>query len=79
MPVGIVSSIEPDCFVADLQDGDEYLMISDGIFMDEIYEWLKERNTDNAKASIEDLMEVLRKRQRLDDSTAVLSKVHSVV
>ncbi len=79
LPVGIVSSIEPDCFVADLQDGDEYLMISDGIFMDEIYEWLKERNTDNAKASIEDLMEVLRKRQRLDDSTAVLSRVHSVV
>jgi len=77
LPVGIVSSIEPDCFVADMQDGDEYLMISDGIFLDEIYEWLKQRNTDSAKASIEDLMEVLRKRQRLDDSTAVLSKIHS--
>ncbi len=79
LPVGIVSSIEPDCFVADLQDGDEYLMISDGIFMDEIYEWLKNRSCENAKTSIEDLMEVLRRRQRLDDSTAVLSKVHSVL
>ena len=54
-------------------------MISDGIFMDEIYEWLKNRSCENAKTSIEDLMEVLRRRQRLDDSTAVLSKVHSVL
>jgi len=75
LPVGIVSSIEPDCFVVDLKEGDEYLLISDGIFMDEIYEWLKIRDTASAKDSMESLMEILRKKQRLDDSTAVLSKI----
>lgn len=77
LPVGIIASIEPDCFVADMQDGDEYLMISDGIFLDEIYEWLNTRNTQSVKASMETLMEILRQRQRLDDSTAVLNKVYS--
>lgn len=77
LPVGIIASIEPDCFVADLQEGDEYLMISDGIFLDEIYEWLNTRDTKSVKASMEGLMEVLRQRQRLDDSTAVLNKVYS--
>lgn len=75
LPVGIISTIEPDCFVADLKEGDEYLIISDGIFMDEIYEWLKIRACDSVKASLEDLMKILRRKQRLDDSTAVLSKV----
>lgn len=75
LPVGIISTIEPDCFVADLKEGDEYLIISDGIFMDEIYEWLKIRNKESAKASLEDLMSILRRKQRLDDSTAVLSRV----
>lgn len=76
LPVGIISSIEPDCFVADMEEGDEYLMVSDGIFMDEIYEWLRMRRKENAKASMEDLMGILKKKQRLDDSTAVLSTIH---
>lgn len=75
LPVGIISSIEPDCFVVDLKEGDEYLLISDGIFIDEIYEWLKSRNNTSAKTSMESLMEILRKKQRLDDSTAVLSRI----
>lgn len=75
LPVGIISSIEPDCFVAQLEEGDEYLMVSDGIFMDEIYDWLKNREQNNSKKSVESLMNVLKKKQRLDDSTAVLSRV----
>ncbi len=76
LPVGIIAAIEPDCFVMDLQEGDEYLIISDGVYMDEIYEWLKYRDTSNVKASLEDLMDVLKKRSRNDDSTAVLSRVY---
>lgn len=75
LPVGIISSIEPDCFVANMQEGDEYLMVSDGIFMDEIYAWLKVRNKTSAKKSMDDLMQILKQKQRLDDSTAVLSRV----
>lgn len=78
LPVGIIASIEPDCFVADMQEGDEYLMVSDGIFMDEIYEWLRIRRKDNAKVSMEDFMSIIKKKQRLDDSTAVLSAIHKV-
>ena len=60
----------------DLQEGDEYLIISDGVYMDEIYAWLKQRDTTSVKASLEDLMSVLKQRSRKDDSTAVLSKVY---
>lgn len=76
LPVGILAAIEPDCFVMDLQEGDEYLIISDGVYMDEIYAWLKQRDTTSVKASLEDLMSVLKQRSRKDDSTAVLSKVY---
>ena len=77
LPVGILSAIEPDCFVMDLKEGDEYLIISDGVFIDEIYEWLKYRDTSSVKASVEDLMAVLQQRERKDDSTVVLSKVYT--
>lgn len=76
LPVGIVSTIEPDCFIAEMKEGDEYLMVSDGIYMDEIYQWLNERKQDNAKNSIESFMQILRKKERMDDSTVVLSKVN---
>lgn len=78
LPVGIISTIEPDCFVVDLKEGDEYLIVSDGIYMDEIYEWLKTRKEGKAKASIEHLMSILHKHRRMDDSTAVLSRVNRV-
>ena len=61
----------------DLKEGDEYLIISDGVFIDEIYEWLKYRDTSSVKASVEDLMAVLQQRERKDDSTVVLSKVYT--
>lgn len=77
LPVGILSAIEPDCFVMDLKEGDEYLIISDGVFIDEIYAWLKHRDTSSVKASVEDLMAVLHQRERKDDSTVVLSKVYT--
>lgn len=75
LPVGIISTIEPDCFITDLKEGDEYLIISDGIYMDEIYEWLRTRKEGDAKTSIESLMQIIRRNQRKDDSTAVLSSV----
>lgn len=75
LPVGIIASVEPDCFVADLKEGDTYLMVSDGIFMDEIYRWLKTCKDMSAKEDCESLMNILSEKQRLDDSTAVLSRI----
>lgn len=75
LPVGIISSIEPDCFVADMEVGDEYLMVSDGIYLDEIYAWMKQKPKDSSKASLEVLMRILKEKQRVDDSTALLSKI----
>lgn len=76
LPVGIVSQIQPDCFQVDLQDGDEYVMISDGIYMNEIYKWLSIRKEQGVKEDVESFSELLRKNRRKDDSTIVLAKVN---
>lgn len=76
LPVGIISQMQPDCFQIDLQNGDEYLMISDGIYMDEIYKWLKERPNKNVKEDVECFAELLKKKRRKDDSTIVLARVN---
>lgn len=76
LPVGIISQMQPDCFQIELKDGDEYLMISDGIYMDEIYKWLKERPCKSVKEDVEYFAEVLKKKRRKDDSTIVLARVN---
>ncbi len=76
LPVGIVSQIQPDCFQVDLQEGDEYIMISDGIYINELYKWLSVRKEEGVKEDVESFSELLRKNRRKDDSTIVLAKVN---
>lgn len=75
LPVGIISQMQPDCFQVDLKEGDEYLMISDGIYMNEIYKWLGQRSQKSVKDDVECFTELLKKTRRKDDSTIVLAKV----
>lgn len=78
LPVGIISQMQPDCFQVDMKEGDEYLMVSDGIYQNEIYHWLKEREGKDVKADVEFFGELLRKTRRKDDSTIVLARVDEV-
>ena len=78
LPVGIISQMQPDCFQVDLKAGDEYLMISDGIYMNEIYKWLNQRTQTSVKEDVESFTELLKKTRRKDDSTIVLVKVDEV-
>lgn len=70
--------MQPDCFQVDVKAGDEYLMISDGIYMNEIYKWLNQRTQTSVKADVESFTELLKKTRRKDDSTIVLAKVDEV-
>lgn len=78
LPVGIISQMQPDCFRVELKAGDEYLMVSDGIYMNEIYTWLKEREGQSVKDDIEVFTEILQKSRRKDDSTMVLARVNDI-
>lgn len=78
LPVGIISQMQPDCFEVELKHDDEYLMVSDGIYMNEIYTWLKIRNREDVKEDIEIFTDLLKKTRRKDDSTIVLAKVNTI-
>lgn len=75
LPVGIVSKIKPDCFKVALRENDEYLMVSDGILMEEVKEWLYTRRKTSAKKDVEQFREILQRKKREDDSTVVFAKV----
>ena len=71
LPVGIVSSIEPDCFEIELKDKDEFVMISDGVSKAEIYTWLETRNKGSAKEHVISFHKRIINTRRKDDSTIV--------
>lgn len=76
LPVGIISQIEPDCFVIDLKEGDEYLMISDGVAIEEIQAWMKIRKYGKVKEDVKEFISYLKEKQREDDTTVLLAQVH---
>lgn len=75
LPVGIVSTIQPDCFEIELQDKDEFIMMSDGVEMKEVYAWMKERQEESMKEDVEIFMDILKRKLRKDDSTIILARV----
>ena len=75
LPVGIVSTIQPDCFEIELQDKDEFIMMSDGVEMKEVYAWMRERQEDSMKEDVEIFMDILKRKLRKDDSTIILARV----
>lgn len=78
LPIGIVSQVEPDCYMVDIKDKDEYLMVSDGILEEEIETWLKNRTSEKAKESVKEFIEILKQQHRKDDSTLLYAKVQEV-
>ena len=75
MPVGIISAIEPDCFEVALQEGDEFLMISDGITRSEVSAWLSQRKKEDLKEDVAAFSDTLSRQRRKDDSTLIAIKV----
>lgn len=78
LPVGIVSSVEPDCYSIDIKNDDEFLMVSDGVYEDEISAWLQIREQKKLKEDVDTFLKVLKKNRRKDDSTILLAKVKGV-
>lgn len=75
LPVGIVSVMQPDCFSIELEDGDEFIMMSDGIEAHEFYEWMRERQSHSLREDVDIFREILEKTRRKDDSTFIITKV----
>ena len=75
LAVGIIASSEPDYFIVELQEEDVFLMASDGVYMDEIMSWMKNREKGSAKEQINCFMDILKKQIREDDSTILLAQV----
>lgn len=75
LPIGIINQVEPDCYMIDLKDKDEYLMVSDGILEEEIETWLKNRKAEKAKDNVKEFIELLKEKNRKDDSTLLFAKV----
>ena len=75
LPVGILNALDADCYTLQLRENDAFLMFSDGVYMNEIYEWLRMRKGTDAKAQVEAMMEILTRVKRKDDSTIVYAKV----
>lgn len=75
LPVGIVSIMQPDCFSIELQDGDEFIMMSDGIESHEFYEWMRERKSETLREDVDIFREILMKNRRKDDSTFIIAKI----
>ena len=71
LPVGIISAREPECFEVALQEGDEFLMISDGITRSEVSAWLSQRKKEDVAA----FSDTLSRQRRKDDSTLIAIKV----
>lgn len=71
LPVGIISSIEPDCFEVQLQQHDEFIMVSDGISKQEVYSWIRTRNGKNCKENLACFYSQLINKRRKDDSTVI--------
>ena len=75
LPVGMLEEIEPDCMELQLQTGDEILMVSDGVRMQEIRTWLHARKEGEVQEELAALMRLLRQRPREDDTTALLLRL----
>ena len=50
-------------------------MSSDGIYVDEIYRWIHQRRLGSAKEEVDAMMEILREKERNDDSTILLAQI----
>ncbi|MFR9254182.1 MAG: SpoIIE family protein phosphatase [Merdibacter sp.] len=75
LPVGMLEEIEPDCMELQLQTGDEILMVSDGVRMQEIRTWLHARKEGEVQEELAALMRLLRQCPREDDTTALLLRL----
>lgn len=75
LPVGIVASIEVDSIHVEVEKGDWFLMSSDGIYVDEIYRWIHQKRLSSAKEEVDAMMEILREKERADDSTVLLAQI----
>ena len=78
LPVGIIAQMQPDCFQIEYRAHDEYLMVSDGVSMKEIQEWMKKRKGQHVKEDVETFAQILRSTRRMDDSTIILAKVDEI-
>lgn len=75
LPIGIVAHIEVDHIHVQVEKGDFFVMTSDGVCVEEILQWMKSSENLDARKETERFMDILKSKERVDDSTILLAKV----
>lgn len=75
LPIGIVAHIDVDHIHVQVEKGDFFVMSSDGVGIEEIISWMKKSKNGNARSETQLFMEILKEKERNDDSTILLAKV----
>lgn len=75
LPVGIIGEVKPDGYVLEIKENDRFLMVSDGVYRNEINEWIKMKKDNSSQMEVEELINKMKLCTRKDDSTVVLAKV----
>lgn len=75
LPIGIIAHIHVDSIELQVEENDWFLMSSDGVYMNEIIEWMQTKEDESAHEEVTRFMQILNKQPRKDDSTILLIRV----
>lgn len=75
LPIGIVDHIQADVYEIPFEKGDVFIMCSDGVEKNEIEKWQNLRRCTMVKNEGLNLLNIIKEKKRIDDSTIVMAKI----
>lgn len=75
LPIGMLDEINPECYILNIMKGDLFLMASDGISEEEVYDCFNEAFKDSLSGSLNNISSKLMNKIRNDASTLIMAKV----
>lgn len=75
LPIGIVDHVQADVYEIPFQKGDIFVMCSDGVEKEEVEKWGKLKRSTLIKNDGLNLINIIKERKRMDDSTILMAKI----
>lgn len=76
LPIGIIDNVKADVYEIEFQEGDIFLMVSDGVEKEEVEKWCALKRCSAVKNEGLNMMNILRCKKRSDDSTILMAKIN---